>query len=151
MMNMQKIRLGTLLIAAQSGALQALVSAKLTGGTGQERSRFAYRLATIRSAVLRQIDERSDYHAERQRHDSEHIDEVAGPDGQPQKDFKKPILEHRKALEEAVAGLLSNEVEIDMPRVTLDELATFGVDLTGEQMDMLRFCITEPEAAPLPV
>lgn len=149
MMNMQKIRLGTLLIAAQSGALQALVSAKLTGGTGQERSRFAYRLATIRSAVLRQIDERSDYHAERQRHDAEHISEFLGPDDQPQKEFKHPVLKHRKALEDAVTGLLSNEVEIDMPQVTLDELAAFGVDLTGEQMDLLSFCITEPEDAPL--
>jgi hypothetical protein len=149
MSNTSKIRIGTLLVASQTGALQALASTKLSGGTGQERSRFAYRIATIRSAVLRQIDERSDYHAEVTRHEGDHLIDVER-DGQPGRELKAPMGEHRKALEEAIAGLLEVEVSVDMPQVTIDELGAFGVDLTGEQMDMLRFCIAPPveEAEP---
>lgn len=134
-------------MAAQSQALAALCGAKLTGGTGQERSRFAYRLATVRSAVLRQVDERSDYNTERRRYEVEHFEEKE-KDGQTQRDFKRPAIEHRRAFEDAMEGLLSVEVEVDMPVVTLDEIAAFGIDLTGEQMDLLRFCIAEPAEVP---
>ncbi len=137
---MQKLRIGTIYLAVQSGALQTLCSSKPQGSTGPERSRFSYRLGCIRSALLHCIDERSEYYTQRKGYEDEHLEGVE-KDGQVISDFKAPKPVHKRAFDEAIQGLMQAEISVDLEPVTLKELDTFGIELTGEQMSFLNFVV----------
>lgn len=149
---MQKLRLGTIVLAAESGALQALTNQKPQNESGPERSRFAYRLASIRSALIKQIDERSVYFEQRKLLEAANLEEIE-KDGQITREFKSPKVEHKHIFNEELQNLMGIEVEVNVPTVSIDELARFGIEITPEQMSLLSFAIIDPlvaEPAPLP-
>ena len=74
-------------------------------------------------------------------------------DGQITREFKSPKVEHKHIFNEELQNLMGIEVEVNVPTVSIDELARFGIEITPEQMSLLSFAIIDPlvaEPAPLP-